>query len=1272
MEPLSPQRIAVDKDRPWPGLQSYGESDQDYYRGRERDAKGLFRLVRRETLSVLYGASGLGKTSILQAGLFPRLRKQLHFPISVRLNFDENRDSSLGQQVKDRIAKEIQDGNHRVDAPLPTEEETLWEYFHRAQYWDANVRLLTPVLIIDQFEEIFTLGQNDERVEPFLTELADLIENRIPARERDRFEDFDLELPFSIEKKHFKVILSLREDYLAQLDDLRPLIPSLSHNRFHLNPLTGHQGLEAVLGPGGHLLDRPEALEILRLAISAPPFPKDETEQYKVLERLEVEPAILNLFCFELNRKRLGPPKQDRISAKLVRSARGKIMSNFYEDSVADLEPRVRLFIEDHLLNEDGYRTAADVKVAEREGIPKGVLSDLVDRRLLRFEPRFGRLHVELIHDVLRGVVRSSRDMRREREEARAAREAQRLRAVAANRRSRIIGVVTLLLLAAAAAVGWRINRDREVALEGQVRAETAESEARIAAKAARQAEGAAVFAQAQLQTSLAAESEQTAAAQEAKARAQQETNRAKRAEITLRAERIKTGLALGRAEEAEKRAQEEIERAEQLLFYMLFNLGDELLHLREEMAGWMGPAPRPGSESSPIAEIEVILRRASERAFDSSQDPLIRALAHARVGDVENDPVVAIESYYQALGLLDETEPTHQALELRAQVLRQLTEQQFAAGRLEEAGDTYSQALELFGDLAEAGLRDVEILDEFAGDPGGFEGAVAKLESALTVEVSAEQLEEDGAVQYLADLRRETRADLVEALAHFDAFLERGPDLLRRLGRDQEISELQAIRWEIRPLIARYEVESVAGGFRGELDAFTATWSRQADFALIGDWISALSTSGLESYEVEIPPETPLLLVLGLCGEDCEDLDLSISRDGDLLDLDGRTDRFPSLMVQQPAEGAYQVEASLLSCRRESCEFGVAFFAVPQHLAGDFGEFEALQARNGSLASGESTTFQLEGLEAGLTYSIGAGCPKGCVGLELTVRDTSGEEVATGSGDKQLELGLEGLSSASITAEVSLGECDSESCHFVLALMGSRGQASPMQQSSVDSDWRRPSLGGTGYTLEGDLGAGEVQEIVLESLDPSMHQMFLGSCEDCQNVDLFITDATGMVLGQDILEDSIPQVSILAGFDGPLTARIEMVNCPEPKCRFSVDIEARSSDTQAMQAAAPEDDLPIEYFEGALRQGERATLPLPSLEGEITLVGVCDPACSELSLRVLNEHGELAYRDGSANDSPRLSLPLGKGETFVLDIVMVACSDEPCGYYVQVFEERY
>ena len=77
----------VDAQQPWLGLASFTEDTRGYFHGREDEVAELARRVQRKLLTVLFGKSGLGKTSILRAGVVPRLRGQGYCPVYVRIDY---------------------------------------------------------------------------------------------------------------------------------------------------------------------------------------------------------------------------------------------------------------------------------------------------------------------------------------------------------------------------------------------------------------------------------------------------------------------------------------------------------------------------------------------------------------------------------------------------------------------------------------------------------------------------------------------------------------------------------------------------------------------------------------------------------------------------------------------------------------------------------------------------------------------------------------------------------------------------------------------------------------------------------------------------------------------------------------------------------------------------------------------------------------------------------------------------------------------------------
>ena len=61
----------LDRENPWPGLESFEENARAFFHGRDHEAAALLNHVLDAPVTVLYGRSGLGKTSLLRAGLFP-------------------------------------------------------------------------------------------------------------------------------------------------------------------------------------------------------------------------------------------------------------------------------------------------------------------------------------------------------------------------------------------------------------------------------------------------------------------------------------------------------------------------------------------------------------------------------------------------------------------------------------------------------------------------------------------------------------------------------------------------------------------------------------------------------------------------------------------------------------------------------------------------------------------------------------------------------------------------------------------------------------------------------------------------------------------------------------------------------------------------------------------------------------------------------------------------------------------------------------------------
>jgi AAA+ ATPase superfamily predicted ATPase len=191
------------------GLQSYTEAQSNFFFGRNAETDTLTSLVQLNTLTIVFGRSGTGKTSLLNAGVFPRLRKNFCLPFRIRLEFNENSQDLIGQ-VKKVLKEEIDKYGFKVESYPGT--ETLWEYFHKEPLW----KTVTPILVFDQFEEIFTLARSNVRFATtelplFWEELSDLVENNIPEKLKPKFLEQKDEFEYNYKKQKTKIQIAANE-----------------------------------------------------------------------------------------------------------------------------------------------------------------------------------------------------------------------------------------------------------------------------------------------------------------------------------------------------------------------------------------------------------------------------------------------------------------------------------------------------------------------------------------------------------------------------------------------------------------------------------------------------------------------------------------------------------------------------------------------------------------------------------------------------------------------------------------------------------------------------------------------------------------------------------------------------------------------------------------------------------------------------------------------------------------------------------------------------
>ena len=189
---------------PYKGLAPFEDSDLDalLFFGREQESEVIAANLMAARITVLYGPSGVGKSSVLRAGVAHRLRQEQGVEVVV-----------FSTWTGDPVTAVIE-ATGGSDGSLASALEEAAAHAGGDLY-----------LILDQFEELFLYHPGGGR---FAEQLAEVLRN--PGL-------------------RVNVLIGIREDALARLDALKAAIPNLLANRLRLDRLDRAAGEAAIVGP---------------------------------------------------------------------------------------------------------------------------------------------------------------------------------------------------------------------------------------------------------------------------------------------------------------------------------------------------------------------------------------------------------------------------------------------------------------------------------------------------------------------------------------------------------------------------------------------------------------------------------------------------------------------------------------------------------------------------------------------------------------------------------------------------------------------------------------------------------------------------------------------------------------------------------------------------------------------------------------------------------------------------------------------------------------
>lgn len=377
--------------------------------GRGRATEELLLRVLSVRLLLQFAPSGVGKTSLLNAGLFPRLRPHGYFPLIVRLNEEkESLTEATRRSLTDAAAA------HGLKEPvIPENADSLWALLAGTQLWSDDLLLLTPVLAFDQFEEVFTLRDEAFR-RGFAREIGELSGSRAYARSVDA--------PARESRPpDVKIIISLREEYLGKLEEFTASIPDLFHERLRLAPLTDTEARDAIVEParmeGGPWPSKPFEFEPACLD-QLIDFIDGVSDRFRVIEPLTLQLVCQQAETIAAAREKKGEGPMLALADFGGTKGLESLVQNYFKSELEKLEGagtrrRAKAMFEQGLVDPNGKRLMLEQgEIERRYGLDRTALNRLEQSRLLRREPRNESVFYEISHDRLTDAIARNRSVR--------------------------------------------------------------------------------------------------------------------------------------------------------------------------------------------------------------------------------------------------------------------------------------------------------------------------------------------------------------------------------------------------------------------------------------------------------------------------------------------------------------------------------------------------------------------------------------------------------------------------------------------------------------------------------------------------------------------------------------------------------------------------------------------------------------------------------------------------------------------------------------------
>ncbi|MBE9071761.1 WD40 repeat domain-containing protein [Microcystis sp. LEGE 08355] len=364
---------------PYRGLFHFGPGDAEYFFGRKSFIKTLFQATQTRNFIPLLGASGSGKSSVVFAGLVPKLQQESHWQFThFRPGSDPFHALALALvplyttnlNETDCLAQARQLANYLRDGDI-----SLADVVAQIQQNYPSERVL---VIADQFEELYTLCPDETIRRNFLDKLTTS--------------------PF--ERVGMVLVLTMRADFLGNALSYRPFADVLQNTDLKLGPMNREELTEVIEKPAQKLGVTLEAGLVKR-----------------ILDDVESEPGNLPLLEFALTE--LWQRRQGQQLTHLAYTEIGQVQGalarhaneEYHKLSEAQREQMRRIFIQLVRPGEGTEDTRRLATKAELGAVNWALVKQLADARLV-VTSRSEEAQVETVEVVHEALIRNWVELR--------------------------------------------------------------------------------------------------------------------------------------------------------------------------------------------------------------------------------------------------------------------------------------------------------------------------------------------------------------------------------------------------------------------------------------------------------------------------------------------------------------------------------------------------------------------------------------------------------------------------------------------------------------------------------------------------------------------------------------------------------------------------------------------------------------------------------------------------------------------------------------------